>query len=69
MIKILSIQNKGVVRNDNTIQHETKLYQLLNLEKSKHLKEAVVQERIDGKIYMTNEDQDLAYRELKEPPK
>lgn len=65
--RILSIQGKRVVRNDATIRHGTKLYQILDSAKS--LKEVVVQERIDGKIYLVNEDKDLAYRELKEPPK
>jgi len=67
MRQILSIQEKRVVRNDGTVRHETKLYQILN--PSKHLKEVTVQERIDGKIYMVWEGKDLAYRELKEAPR
>ena len=65
--RILSIQEKRVVRNDGTIRHETKLYQILNAAKS--LKKVVVQERIDGKIYLVHEARDLAYRELHEPLK
>jgi hypothetical protein len=65
--RILSIQEKRAVRNDATIRHETKLYQVLNTTKS--LKEVVVQVRIDGKIYIVHEARDLAYRELKEAPK
>ena len=65
--RILSIQEKRVVRNDATIRYGTKLYQILNVAKS--LKEVVVQERIDGKIYLVHEARDLAYRELQEPPK
>src|SRR3989338_9062142 len=67
--QILSIQEKRVVRNDNTIRYGTKLYQLLNLENGKQLKEAMVQERIDGKLYIVDQSKDLAYRELKEPPR
>ena len=65
--RILSIQEKRVVRNDATIRYGTKLYQILNAAKS--LKEVVVQERMDGKIYVVHEAMDLAYRELQEPPK
>jgi len=65
--QILSIQEKRAVRNDGTIRYEMKLYQLLNL--GKEHKKVVVQERIDGKIYVAHEGKDLAYRELKEPPK
>jgi len=65
--RILSIQEKRVVRNDGTVRHETKLYQILNAAKS--FKEVIVQERIDGKIYIVHEARDLAYRELHEPPK
>ena len=66
--RILSIQDLRVVRNDNTVRYETKLYQLLNLS-AKSLKQVTVQERIDGKIYIVSEGKDLSYRELQEPPK
>ncbi len=65
--QILSIQEKRIVRNDYTIRYGTRLYQLLNLENAKRLKKVVVQERIDGKIYVVDQGKDLAYRELKEP--
>ena len=65
---ILSIQTKRGVRNDNTIRHETKLYQL-KLRSGKPLKKVMVQERIDGKLYVVHGRKDLAYRELQEPPK
>ncbi len=65
---ILSVQIKRCVRNDNTIRHEAKLYQL-ELRGGKPLKGVVVQERIDGKLYVVHGSKDLAYRELTEPPK
>lgn len=65
---ILSIQERRVVRNDNTIRYGTKLYQL-KLKTGKTLKQVMVQERIDGKIYIVSEGLDLAYGELQEPPK
>jgi len=63
---ILSIQEKRGVRNDNTIRHEAKLYQL---KIDKPLKEVMVQERIDGKLYVVHGNKDIVYRELREPPK
>jgi len=66
--RILSIQIKRSVRNDNTVRHETKLYQL-KLKGGKPLKEVMVQERIDGKLYIVHGKKDLLCRELKEPPK
>lgn len=66
--RILSIQEKRVVRNDNTVRYGTKLYQLLN-RGSKRLKQVTVQERIDGRMYIVDRNKDLAYHELKEPPK
>ena len=67
MKQILSIQTQRVVRNDGTIRHEKKLYQLLNLEK--RIKQIMVEERMDGKVYMTREGRELEYRELQEPVK
>jgi hypothetical protein len=66
LIPILSIQTKRAVRNDGTIRHERKLYQIPDIRKP--LKEVMVQERLDGKLYVVHEGKTLAYRELKEPP-
>ena len=66
-VQILSIQEKRVVRNDRTFRHEKKLYQILDTRKP--LKEIIVQERMDGKLYVMHEGKALRYRELKEPVK
>jgi hypothetical protein len=67
--QILSIQKKRVVRQDGTIRHGTKLCQILNLEQGIRLKEVMVQERMDGQVYLVHEGKDLKYQELKEPLK
>jgi hypothetical protein len=54
------------LRNDNTIRHEKKLYRIFTRKKLKH---AVVEERLDGKLYITDQGKILKYQELKEAPK
>lgn len=66
--QILSIQEKRVVRNDQTIRFGTKLFQILGLS-GKHLKMVMVQERMDGKFYVVHEGKELKYKQLKEPPR
>lgn len=67
LIPILSIQTKRAVRNDGTIRHERKLYQILEVRTP--LNEVIVQERLDGKLYVVHEGKTLTYRELQEPPR
>ena len=67
--QILSIQSKHVLRNDNTIRHENKFYQILGEWKGAKPEQVVVQERIDGKLYVTDARRELKYREVSEPPK
>lgn len=67
--RILSIQAKHVLRNDNTIRHENKFYQVLNHWNGRRPKEVMVQERIDGKVYLCDGSRELWYREINEPPR
>ena len=67
--QILSIQSKRVLRNDNTIRHENKFYQILGEWKGTKPEQVVVQERIDGKLYVTDARRELKYREVSEPLK
>ena len=67
--QILSIQSKPVLRNDNTIRHENKFYQILGEWKGVRPEQVVLQEQIDGKLYLVHEGKNLAYREIKEPAK
>lgn len=65
--QILSIQTKPVLRNDNTIRHENKFYQVLKDWNGHRPKEVVVQERIDGKLYVVDGKSELRYRQITEP--
>ena len=67
--QILSIHSKPVLRNDNTIRHENKFYQILGEWKGVRPDHVVIQERIDGKLYLVHEGKNLAYRQIQEPPK
>lgn len=67
MRKILSIQISRALRNDNTIRHENDFYQILTHWNGHRPKEVMVQERMDGKLYVMSGDHELQYRELKEP--
>lgn len=64
--QILSIQTKRVVRNDHTIRHGNQFYQILAKQRSK---EVVVQERIDGKLYITHKGKELEYLKVEPRPK
>lgn len=65
--QVLSIQTKRVVRNDQTIRHGNQFYQILGRER---VKEVVVQERVDEKMYITtHEGKELEYRRVEPRPK
>ncbi len=64
--QVLSIQTKRAVRNDHTIRHANQFYQILDKQRSK---EVVVQERVDGKLYITDEGKELEYRKVESRPK
>lgn len=68
MKHILSIQTKHVLRNDNTIRHENRFYQITEKLQSA-IKEVTVEEHLDGKLYIVNGERELKYREIKLPPK
>ena len=66
---ILSIQEKRVIRNDNTIRHENKFYQILTRWNGRKPKQVIVEERLDEKLYITDQGKELTFREIKEPPR
>jgi transposase len=63
--KILCIRTGRTVKNDNTIAHERKLYQI---EEPTLNKKVTVQERIDGKMLIVCQDKVLRYRQITERP-
>jgi hypothetical protein len=63
---ILCIKTKRSLRNDFTVAHNKKLYQV---EDSIKTKKVVVIERIDGSISITYKDNPLKFREITTRPK
>jgi hypothetical protein len=63
---VLSIQTKHTVRNDNTIAHDGKLYQI---EEKTGSKKIMVEERLDGSLHITNNGNSLKFKEITERPK
>lgn len=67
---IFSVQTKRVLRNDFTISHNSKLYQVLEKIQAKHL---IVQERCDGTIHLTHNARQIRFKEIDakapKPPK
>lgn len=59
--KILCIKTKRTLRNDFTIAHDRKLYQI---EERINRKEVIVEDRIDGSIAITYNDRALKFREI-----
>ncbi len=64
--KILCIKTERTVRNDATVAHEYKLYQI---EGKVTAKKMIVEERVDAKLYLTNQGRDLAYKEVTTRPR
>ena len=63
--KYLCIKTERTVRNDNTIAHNGRLYQI---ESDAKAKKVTVEERMDGSLHITNGKEDLRYREIAERP-
>ena len=63
--KILCIRTKRALRNDSTIAHNGKLYQIQEAIKSKKV---LVQERVSGKMLITHNDVSLKFKEITSRP-
>ena len=63
--RILSIQNKRSLRNDFTVAHNKKLYQIKNNIRTKSV---MIEERTDGSMYILHNSQRLSYQEIKSRP-
>ncbi len=65
--QILSIQTHHFLRRDNTIRHQNQFYQILSPWPGKKPKEVMIEERLDGKFYITHKGHELKYLQIKEP--
>jgi transposase len=62
---ILCIQTERTLRNDFTVAHHRKLYQV---EDKVNTSKVMVQDRMDGSIRITNKNRSLRFREITERP-
>jgi len=62
---ILCIKTERTLRNDFTVAHNHKLYQI---EEATKASKVIVQDRMDGSMRMTYQGQALRFREIKERP-
>jgi len=65
--RVLSIQTSHFLRNDNTIRHDNRFYQVLKPWRYRRPKQILFEERLDGKLYLTHEGKDLPWRLIPEP--
>ncbi len=63
--KILCIRTERTVRNDHTIVHDKKLYQI---DEAILSKKVLVEQRINGKMLITCKDKSLAYHQISKHP-
>ncbi|UCH85671.1 MAG: ISNCY family transposase [Candidatus Latescibacterota bacterium] len=63
--RVLCIRAKRGVRNDGTIAHNKTVYQLLESIRPRHI---FVEERLDGRLYVTHRGESLKYRKLAAAP-
>ena len=64
--KILCVKTERRLRNDQTVAHHNKLYQI---EENVTAKKVIVEERIDAKLYLTNQGHTLKYKEITTRPR
>ena len=63
--KIFCIKTKRTLRNDFTVAHNGKLYQI---EDNLRVKDVMVEERMDGSVFITHKDTNLRYKEITTRP-
>lgn len=64
--KILCVKTKRALRNDFTIAHNGKLYQI---EDNVGAKEVIVEERVNGSMFIAYKDTNLRFKEITARPK
>lgn len=69
LIRVLSIRSERVLRNDNTIRHNRKLYQIKDRFLGSGPRRIVVEERLNGKLFLKEGDRSLCYQVIPEPRK
>jgi uncharacterized protein YlxP (DUF503 family) len=62
--EVFSVQTSKALRNDNTIAHDNQWYQILT---PTRVKEVVLQERVDGTMYVLGNGQSLKFKKIEQP--
>jgi transposase len=63
--RILCTKNKACLRNDFTVRHNNRFYQVLDLTKAKWV---TLEERINGRLYIYDKDTQLKYKLIDKKP-
>ena len=63
--RIFSIKTPRALRNDFTIAYNNKLYQILD---TINTEKVTVEERIDGRLFISHKDKNLNYKEIIQKP-
>jgi len=68
--KILSVRTKRALRNDFTIRHNKRLYQISDMPEGIRTKQVIVEERLNGRMYINYNGFTLKYKLIDmRPPK
>jgi hypothetical protein len=65
---ILSVRKKRAVRNDLTVAHNRRLYQIEDPPLGARMKSVVVEERLDGRLYIMYRGRKLKYKKIHTRP-
>ena len=65
--RILCIRTLRILRSNNTVWHDKKIFLVEDRLKIKP-REILVEERLDGRFYLMDKDESLSYREVEEAP-
>jgi len=63
--RVFSIKHKAALRNDFIVQYSNKFYQILDTIRAK---EATLEERLNGKLYIYHKDTQLKYKPIDKKP-
>lgn len=67
--RVLSLRETHYLRNDNTVRHGGKLYQIKDHFFRRRPREIVAQERLNGKLHLLDGNRLLCYQEVREAPR
>jgi len=62
--EVLCLKTKRALRNDFTVEHNKKLYQVISMLPATRTKHIFVEERLDGKMYITYNGFNLKYEQI-----